>query len=728
MTRSEQKVKDLELEIKRLKSALSELTLLNEIAIAAGKSTNIDDMLNMILQKCILAIGAEQGSVLLVPENKSDPLKTYIRQDDFSTLKHSYHIGTEITGWVLINQKPLIIEDLKKDKRFSKSADEEKDIRSIICVPIWFEGLIIGVMMMINNKKKKYYDNEDLTLLSIISVQIGQMIKNLQYQKEVYEKEKTADIAILQAENLQELDKIKSVFFENISHEFRTPLTLILGPVKKMLSEENSAKYKKEFTRVIKNAERLLNLINQILDLSKIETGNYKLSICNGDVAAFINSVAKSFYPAAEQKNIEYSLISKPENIPGYFDPDKLEKILTNLLSNAFKFTRDGGSISVEVTGKFEKEVEIKIRDTGIGIPQDQIEKIFDRFYQVNRLSEEDTPGTGIGLALVKELIELHHGKISVDSTEGKGSQFMFTIPLAKENYVSVNITGSSFDLTEYKLENYKLPLESEPSNGNIDRIYQDKEQIILVVEDNTDVRNFITENLAKNFRVLESGDGEEGWENALVSIPDLIISDIRMPKLDGIDLCKKLKFDERTSHIPVILLTAKAEEHDKLKGLNVGADDYITKPFDYNELNARINNLILQRTKLRKKFSSQITLQPKDISITSADERFLNKVMDLIENNISDSSLNVKKLSDEIGMSRVQLFRKLKALTDQSVVDFIRSMRLKRALKLLENSSGNISEIAYNVGFNNPAYFSECFRKQFGKLPSEYNKISHTT
>lgn len=717
MLKAEQKIKNLESEINRLRSAVNELKLLNEIAVAAGRSADIGEMLQTILHKCISAVGAEQGTVSLVSENKEDSFKTFLRRDDLSSLKHNFHIGSNITGLVLLNKEPLIIEDLKKDKRFSPSEEELRDIKSVLCVPIWHEGKITGIMQMINKKDGRLFTQEDLTLLSIISVQVGQMIKNLTLQKEAFEKKNEAELARIESEKLIELDKAKSDFFANITHEFRTPLTLIMGPAKKLMKRAKTEENANEFSRIIRSSERLLNLVNQILDLSKLESGTEKLSVAEGNISACAAAVVRSFYPAAESKNIELGFGSDPKNIAAYFDEEKIRKILGNLLSNAFKFTHTAGKISVAVASENSGSVKIQVSDTGIGIPAGQLDKIFGRFFRVEKLNENLTPGTGIGLALVKQLAELHRGKISVESSENKGSVFTFTFPSGKNSYAENEISIKVADAVSMEAP----AIETEIPRDRAEVKDKNGAPLILVIEDNPDVREYIVENLRNKFSVIESPDGNEGWNKALESIPDLIISDICMPGMDGIELCSRLKTDERTSHIPVVLLTAKADEKCRFEGLETGADDYITKPFDFRELEIRIGNLIAQRKNLRRRFSSQITLQPKDIAVTPADEKFLRKLMAIIDENISDPSLNVNELSSRLCMSRVQLFRKIKALTDQSVVEFIRSMRLKRALKLLEGSTGNISEIAYEVGFGNPAYFSECFKKQFGKVPSEY-------
>ncbi len=406
-----------------------------------------------------------------------------------------------------------------------------------------------------------------------------------------------------------------------------------------------------------------------------------------------------------------------------YFDKDILEKILGNLLSNAFKFTPEKGNINVNLISN-NNDYEITVEDTGRGIPHEELGKIFDRFYQISSTDSLRQHGTGIGLSLTKELVEMLNGTIKVNSSLKKGTSFIVTLPfLSQQEY-----HGDKTDIiSKFELgDKYNFP---EIIKYESEEIYEDKDDevsgelpIVLIVEDNNEVRNFIKSNLEKSYSVIEASNGIAGFNQSIKHVPDLIISDIMMPEMDGYELCKKLKTDERTSHIPVILLTAKASVEDKLEGLETGADDYLQKPFNSKELAARISNLITQREKLRKRFSRELFLQPKDIAITPADEKFLTRAMDIIEKNLSDPDFSVEIFGEEIGMSRVQLYRKIKALTDQSVSDFVRTMRLKRAAKLLKMKSASVTEICYEVGFNNLSYFAKTFKDLFGVSPSDYN------
>jgi signal transduction histidine kinase/DNA-binding response OmpR family regulator len=550
-----------------------------------------------------------------------------------------------------------------------------------------------------------------------------------------------------QAEKLQELDKLKSRFYANISHEFRTPLTLILGPLEERIAGAKSKADKDELGMMYRNARRLLSLILELLDLSRLESGKMKLKTGKGDFIAFLKGIVMSFASLAEQKKITLAFESSriPEssqNSPAvYFDPDKIEKIFTNLLSNAFKFTPDGGEIRCHVkytecgpevrpgnkSSGFELEcrcIEISIRDTGIGIPADRLPYIFDRFYQVDSTSTREHEGTGIGLALTKELVLVHHGSIEVESEEARGTTFTVRLPLGNKHLTPDEIVDSdnlstpdAGPMLEIESDDQvtEIPIEqNRPDSGG------DTEDIILIVDDHPDVRNYLRKHLEKSYTITEAHDGRQGLETAIEIIPDLVISDVMMPKLDGNQLCAAIKTNEKTSHIPVILLTAKAEEHDKLSGLETGADDYLTKPFSAKQLQVRVRNLIRQRRLLRARFVREGILQPRDVAVTSVDEAFLHRLMCVIEENLSDEHFGVTELSEKIFMGARQLQRKVRGLTGKSPVEVIRSVRLNRARYLLERKAGTVTEIALQVGFTNLSHFAKVFREEFGKLPSE--------
>ena len=432
----------------------------------------------------------------------------------------------------------------------------------------------------------------------------------------------------------------------------------------------------------------------------------------------------------ADRKKIQYKFHLPDKSFKTYFDKDKLDKITTNLLSNAFKYTLEEGRINCDVSIKEQMKkpysfvLEISVKDSGPGIPEEQLEKIFDRFYQVEGEWKKEGGGTGIGLSLTKELVSLQHGRITVKSEPGKGSSFIVTMPLGKEHLKENEyIIKSPGEVGESMKWSAILEEGKSRTRAEEEETVEGGNPQILIVEDNPDLRMHILENLEEEFLIKEAANGEEGLEKAIESVPDLVITDLMMPKMDGIEMLEKLKTDERTSHIPVIMLTAKANVESKIEGLETGADDYITKPFNIKELITRVKNLIEQRKKLRERFSREVTLEPKDIAITSADEKFLNRAIGIIDEHMGDFEFDARTFQEEIGMSRSQLFRKLRALTDQSATEFIRAIRLKRAAKLIEQKFGNIAQITYEVGFNNLSYFAKCFKELYGVNPSEYGK-----
>ena len=543
-----------------------------------------------------------------------------------------------------------------------------------------------------------------------------------------------------QREHLAEVDQLKSRFFANISHEFRTPLTLILGPIEKLRSKVADEESQHALGMMKRNAHLLLRLINQLLDLSKLESGAMKLRASRMNIIPLVKGLAYTFESSAEIRRVALSVLVEKEEIEVYCDSDMIEKILRNLLSNAFKFTPEGGNVEVKVSklssslplpyqgrGKGREFVEISVADTGTGIPADQIAKVFDRFHQVDASQTREHEGSGIGLALVKELVEFHHGTIQVQSKVGQGSTFTFRLPLGRSHLRDDEIVEVpvSLEPTMYEAEGALHDKADEVSPEETDQEQARGEKpVVLVVEDNADVRGYIKGYLVPAYQVTEARDGAEGIEKALEVIPDLIISDVMMPKKDGYEVCKTLKLDEKTSHIPIILLTAKASTENKIEGLEIGADDYLIKPFEPKELLARVKNLIELRRKLRERFNIAVPLKPGEIAVTSMDDVFLHKVMMVVEEHLGDENFRTDELATMVGMSGRQLLRKLTALTNRGPAEFIRYVRLHRAMELLEKGAGTVSEIAYLVGFSNPSYFSKSFHKQFGKIPTDVRKL----
>lgn len=517
-----------------------------------------------------------------------------------------------------------------------------------------------------------------------------------------------------EAERLAELDALKTRFFANISHEFRTPLTLILSPLWDLQKEFPTRAI---FQLMRQNAERLLSLINQLLDLSKLEAGKMDVQIQEGDLPPFLKYVFASFESLGQDKNILFQYQQSREHQTAFFDADKLEKITTNLLSNAFKFTPENGRVEVRVDYS-EQEMTLQVRDYGIGIESGRLSRIFDRFYQVDDSHIRYYEGTGIGLALVKELVEILKGNIAVESQEAVGTTFTVHIPIDKQTW-----QGSLIDTTT-KVINNSPATEAITSSMADEAVFNGESPVLLIVEDNADLRHYVRSQFEREYQILEAKDGIQGLEKARTLIPDLVICDLMMPKLDGFGFCKSLKSDILTSHIPVIMLTAKATLEDRLEGLELGADDYLAKPFNTLELQVRVRNLIDIRENLRKKYKIQSFSTPIVEVIPKAkspDDEFLEKMGQIVEKNLINPAFEVEILAEEMKMSASQLRRKLKALTNQTVIEFARNYRLEKAALLLKKKKGNVSEVAFQVGFENLSYFGKIFQERFGKNPSEW-------
>lgn len=525
-----------------------------------------------------------------------------------------------------------------------------------------------------------------------------------------------------EAAQLRAVDEMKSRFFSNITHEFRTPLSLIIAPLEEM--EKDAATpvaVKKKLAVVQRNAHQLARLINQLLDLSKLEAGNMKTSISRGDLNSFIEDCVKSFEPFAASKQLHLHFEAAAVAGESLFDAGKMEKIMFNLLSNAIKFTPEGGRITVQVNAMQESEetytLQLNVRDTGIGIPADKLPKIFNRFYQVNETSTRAYEGTGIGLALAKELTELMGGTIHVESTPEAGTTFHVAIPVQKATDQQVPVwSGNVFvpEVTNGSIAEVEEPLPVV-SNTNA---------LILIVEDNKELSQFIAGALQANYRILTAANGAEGLKKAEEELPDIIISDVMMPEMNGYELCRHIKSGVKTSHIAFVILTAKASHDSVMEGLLHSADDYITKPFHIDELGLRIRNILDHQEKIRLHHNVQLT-NPHGPGIPKAEENeFLQQLYTVIDENIDDSSLSVEKLAGKMAVSHRTLNRKLNALVGLSANEVIRQYRLKKAGKLLK-SGHKISDVAYSVGFDTPSYFSASFKTFYGVTPSEYCNIS---
>jgi two-component system, sensor histidine kinase ChiS len=526
------------------------------------------------------------------------------------------------------------------------------------------------------------------------------------------------EIERVQLDTLRNLDQLKSHFFANLSHEFRTPLTLIIGQIESLLNSEDSRVKKKKLVSVNENAERLLVLINQLLDLSKLEAGKMSMEIVRENMVSYTKSILYSFESLAESNNIAISFSSDRPVIHADIDRDKMEKVLFNLISNAIKFTSPGGKISVSIHVPEPNIIEIHICDTGIGIPANLLPHIFDRFYQIDASNTRHYGGTGIGLALANELSKLHNGSIKVQSKVGEGSQFIVQLP-------AVGIDESFQEITTSDEKSLAKSSSQIPELSDFNMVLTDYDEIILIVEDNSDVRTFIREQLEQDYKILEASNGREAITVSQGIIPDLIITDLMMPEMDGYEFSKTIRNDEKTSHIPIIMLTAKAGLDPKIEGLEAGIDAYLNKPFHVKELQARVKTLIQQRKNLKKQFSSTTYFKPSSLSMNSVDQSFLRKSIEIIESHIAEEDFKVEDFAESLNMSISQLNRKLNALVDQPAGTFIRSLRLQRSAELINQTDKSIAEICYEVGFNDQAYFSRAFKKQFGKSPSSFRKIT---
>lgn len=540
--------------------------------------------------------------------------------------------------------------------------------------------------------------------------------ENLKNESEL---QKRNEIIKTQSDQLKQLDELKSKLYTNISHEFKTPLTLISAPIQDLYDAEENPKTKKTYKLILINCDRLLNLINQILNLSKLDSGKIKLNNEDFDIIQLLKSTASAYEYNAENQKIKLILKNSCKELRVNADKEYLQVIISNLLSNAFKFTSEGGTIILK-TDTYENEIfEFSVANTGKGIPKNKQSKIFDRFYNIQNSNAGKIKGFGIGLELTKGLVELHDGSISVQSELGKGSCFTIKLPVISKDR---EILLKKEKTHKKDLRTRKLFADEYSEKHSDERIInQPDRKLILIAEDNTDMLKYIKGLLSSKYDITEAENGKAAFNKALETLPDVIISDVMMPETDGIEFCKKIRNEQKTMHIPIVLLTAKNFAEDRIEGLNSGADHYIGKPFNPNELQIVINNLIKRQNQLKEYYSNKIFFSSEPIDNKSEDEKFLNKLIKTIEKNIENAEFNIEDLSKEVSYSRSQLYRKTKALTNTSPNEFIRNIRLKRAAELLKNKAGNISEICYSVGFKKPSYFSECFKNRYNCTPSEY-------
>ncbi len=527
----------------------------------------------------------------------------------------------------------------------------------------------------------------------------------------------------------KEIQQAKTEFFMNVSHEFRTPLTLIAGPVGKLAEDPSlHQKAKQQIELIQRNSSRLMRLINQMLDLRKIEARQMKLNLSKGDLCSFLESIYQEFILMAESQDISYHIdIHEDCCEKDYcFDPDKVEKMFYNLLSNAFKYTPDHGKISILISQETDKvavrpQISISIEDNGVGIVPENLSRIFDRFYRSQKTAIRRQSGTGIGLALCKELALLHEGDILVESTPGEGSIFTLLLPLDLKPDEGSELEPAPVTKPTLSVVPGVGRVKVEGTKDESNHSGSKKAYSLLVVDDNEDIRLFLRSELGERYHITDAENGQVAQELAEKNSPDLIITDVMMPVMDGFELCKRLKNSVDTSHIPVIMLTAKSARDSEILGLSEGADDYISKPFNINVLRLKVENILRTRKRYRALFRDELDIDPGDITTTKFDKEYLEKAIELIEDNLGEKDINVQFLCDELGTSQSQLYRKLKAISGTSPNEFIRTVKLKKGAKFLTDPDLSISEIGYILGFKAPAHFTRAFKACFGATPKDY-------
>lgn len=576
-----------------------------------------------------------------------------------------------------------------------------------------------------------------LTVLFLISVLLIQLFRMNRHKNKVNKKLELTNIAInnqkselaeqrdqllILSKNLEEATQSKLVFFTNISHEFRTPLTLLTGPLENIISKEKLSEDGLRLAKLMRrNVHVLLKLIEQIIEFRRYENGKMQMYFTLGDLKTFLKEICDSFIELSKKKRINFSFLPTQDDFTVWFDSDKMEKICYNLISNAIKFTPENGHIKVYLSNKKinnEMFAVISISDTGIGISEKFIHQVFDRFYKVDKSSS----GSGIGLELTKVLVELHNGTIDVESTEGKETTFSVTIPY-KQKDISIIEQFPVLKGEIVKNEEIQILEDDYFEDENEEKRMSSEKPLVLIVEDNHDVRYYLKSLLKDEFEVMEAENGHKGLLKAMKFVPELIISDVLMDVMNGFELCKQIKENLSTSHIPVILLTAYALDEQRAMGFESGADAYIPKPFNEQLLMIRVRKLVENRERVKEYFQKNLTFGERKENVAEIDKSFISKFRNLIELKLIDSDLNVDEIGKNLGLSRVQLYRKIKSLTNYAPNELVRIIRLKSAEQMIINSEKTVSEIAYDTGFSSPSYFTKCFKEYFNESPTEYIK-----
>lgn len=588
----------------------------------------------------------------------------------------------------------------------------------IIITPPWFQSWWAYIIYAI------------LTIFIILAI-IGNLRTRFELRKEMVERK-----------HAEEISEAKLQFFINISHEIRTPLTLIINPLEKLIANCHDSELEKSYMMIYRNSQRILRLINQLMDIRKIDKGQMNLKLRETDLVGFIDDVVTTFSYLAQNKHITLTFQHQDNRLSAWLDLHNFDKVLMNLLSNAFKYTPEGGNVTISLTTGEDEEahlplkkyIEIKVSDTGIGLDDQQIERIFDRFYQINNDITRNQAGTGVGLHLTRSLVELHHGTIIArNRTDVQGSEFIIRIPqgsdhLKMEELEQPDTTTSENNPTITTTTTSEQPVKTTEETETEKKIKSKSNFHILIADDEKEILNYLKNELSADYKIHTCNNGREAYEYLLNNPTDLLISDVMMPEMDGMTLCKKIKQNANINHIPVILLTAKGRPEEQVEGIEIGADSYLIKPFNIEVLKSTIGNLLSNRRLLKNKFSGAQEQSDKvqNIQLKSADEVLMNKIMKVINENLSEPTLNVEMLANSVGLSRVHLHRKLKELTNLSSRDFIRNIRMQQAAKLLKEKKLTISEVAYAVGYNNLSHFSNTFKEYFGLSPKEYMQNAH--
>lgn len=620
------------------------------------------------------------------------------------------------TSQIMALDKKIEMMGGKINEYLTRYATQQVVLYGSLLVLLLVIGLLVAVYLSLRTKNK--LNRMLFKQKEILEVQKDKLEKQKdQLEKQKNQLEEQKDQLERLSQEVKAATHAKLVFFTNVSHDFRTPLTLIADPIEVLLKDESISNSSRKLLELIKkNVHILLRLINQILDFRKVENGRMKMHLSSINLLESIKNWNDAFRMALLKKHIKFSLEAEPgTDFQLTADEEKMECIYFNLLSNAIKYTPENGEIAINLTAD-NNQYTLKVYNSGSRIPETDTEAIFERFYQING----HQAGTGIGLALVRAFVEMHGGNIHAQS-DNRGTYFLVNLP--QNSLPNINATPMELPLEEENEEVSTELIDAELDNLAEEPMDADA-ATVLIIDDNADIRSYIKSFLSKDYRVLQADNGVNGLKMAMKYVPDVIISDIMMPEMDGTECCRRLKSEMQTSHIPVILLTACALDEQRIEGYDGGADSYISKPFNSQLLAARVRNLITNRKLLRKFFSEEQPLEK--VAANALDKDFLSRFKRLVEEQMKDSELNVEDLGRDMGMSRVQLYRKLKSLTNYSPNELLRQMRLKKAASLLASSDLSIAEIAYEVGFSSPSYFTKCYKEQFGESPTDFLKRTH--